>query len=236
MPPSSAGGSLIVLGLTLAALVAGRIYNVIVSPREKSKRRLVGTPRTVTGELQTGMARVTGKARRGRELLRAPLTHRPCLAYDFRVEVTSGDDWREVVHLREAGAFVVADEGGEALVEPGLNYELVLSDDVLGGTGWTDREPDPELLKRVVAMLDESEGPTDSWFNPRHVRYFEAALLEGELVSVYGAVIEEVHPDAERSGPRSLPVARVLRGTAEEPVRIGDGDVAADGMGIPYRA
>jgi hypothetical protein len=232
MPPSGAGGSLIVLGLTLAALVAGRIYNVLASPREKSKRRLVGTPRTVTGELGTGLARVTGKARRGRELLSAPLSDRPCLAFEFRVEITSGDDWAEVVRLRRACAFVVADEGGEALVEPGSNYELVLADDVRGGTGWRDPEPDPAHLARALAMLDESEQPGWSWLASRQVRYFEAALLEGELVSVFGAVLEEVHPEAQPAGPRSLPMARVLRGTVDEPVRIGDGEVAEDGLGL----
>jgi hypothetical protein len=62
-------------------------------------------------------------------------------------------------------------------------------------------------------------------------RCFEAILEEGELATVHGSALEDVHPEGERPGPRSLPMVRLLRGSADEPVRIGSGAVASDGLG-----
>jgi len=77
-----------------------------------------------------------------------------------------------------------------------------------------------QLLRQRDVRLENLMGYQSTF------RYFEAVLQEGDRVSVYGAVQVEVHPEGERIGPRALPVARVMRGTFEEPVRIGDGPLA----------
>src|SRR5688572_28875532 len=151
MSAAGAVSTLVLLGLVLGGLVARQVYRVIDSPREKTRRRLVGTRRTVIGELRAGTARVTGNVRRGRELLRAPISGRPCLAFEFRVEVSHGESWTEVVRGQKASPFMVADESGQAQVEPGHHFELVLAEDLRGGTGWMDHSPEPSHLAAVLA-------------------------------------------------------------------------------------
>ena len=85
MPPPVSDGSLIAFGLLAAAVAIRKVYRMVTSPREKSKRRLAGTRRTRTGELHNGLARIAGKAV-GREVLRSPVTDRACLAFELRVE------------------------------------------------------------------------------------------------------------------------------------------------------
>jgi len=219
---------MIVAGVVL--LVASGIYQAVFSHRARSRRRLVGTRRTPSGQLHDGLARVTGKAFRGREILRAPASERPCLAFDLCVEVSHGQGWREVVRRQEACPFLLRDETGEVHIEPDGHIDLLLAEEVRGGTTWPARVPDPAHLSRVLALLEEHDLPRAGWFSEDKVRYFEGALLEGGLVSVYGATIEETRSEAERTGPRTLPVARVLRGTVEEPLRIGGNDVAVAGL------
>jgi hypothetical protein len=219
---------MIIVGL--AILVAVWIYNVTVSPRAKTRRRLVRTPRTLTTRLHAGMARVTGRAMHGKELLRSPASDRPCVAFDFGVEVNDGSSgWCEVLRLRDVTPFLVRDEGGQARVEPGSHYELLLAESNRG-TDLYSRSPDPQELARVVALLPSNQRPSGHWLTSSSIRFFEAVLLEGDLVSILALVSEEVHPEEEPAGPRSLPVARVLRGTSERLMYIGGPDVAFDGL------
>jgi hypothetical protein len=218
-----------VIVVGLAALLGIRIFRSFLSRHARNKRRLVRTRRTLTSQLRPGMARVTGKAIKSRELLRAPASDRPCLAFDFGVEVNHGMGPLQLLRMQEVVPFIVRDEGGQAHVEPGTYYELVL-EEVNRGTDIYSRSPDPSELARVVALLPEGERPTGHWLTSSNIRFFEAALLEGDLVSILAPVTEEVHPESERTGPRALPLARVLRGTAERLMYIGGPEVAFDGL------
>jgi hypothetical protein len=215
--------------LCLVALVLWKVVDAAVSPEEKSRRRLLNTRRTPAADLTGGLARITGTARSGGETLRAPVSERACLAYRLSIQVDAGrSDWREVATLRGACTFTVTDETGEALIEPQGNYVLVLESDRRGGPARSAEQPQSPEMATVFRLLRQRDIALENMMGHHSTfRYVEAIVQEGDRVAVYGAVQVQVHPQGERGGPRGLPVARVFRGTFEEPVRIGDGALAA---------
>jgi hypothetical protein len=217
----------------MALVVIVTTYRWLSSRDRANRRRLVKTKRTQLHQLRPGIARVTGTVRRGPEVLLAPLSQRPCVAFEVRVEQYDGEDWGEKVRVREARPFAVVDETGEALVDPSLGFELLLDADVSGTDGgWFDDNAPFRESNAAQALLHAHGIRTETWFfeRPIRMRYFEGVVEEGELVSIYGPVIEGIDPQGEKVAPRSVPVARILRGSPDEPVRIGDGSVAREGL------
>jgi hypothetical protein len=225
----------VVVGVGMAAVFVGGLLKALTSPEEKNRRRLVGTPRTLTSQLRPGLARVTGRAKRASRLLQTPISHRPCVAFEAWVGIPTGDAWHKIFTARELVPFVLVDEAGEVPIEPDGHCELILEGDLRGGTDWVE-VPVEEHLARAVALLTAANAREGR--SPRRkpaVHYYEAALEEGDLVSVYGTAIEDVRPDGHQQGPRSLPTAMVMKGTARELLRIGDGPLGTDGLGLPSR-
>jgi len=216
----------------MAVTLGVELYRWVVSPRRRTLQRLSETPRTLVQHAR-GTVRVAGTVRSLGEPLRAPLSERDCVAYELRIEIWDGEDWAERVVRRAAVDFALVDESGEARVQPGRHYEILLPGDCILETEGDEVEPHPTPLRAAIGLLEaQGIGTRTFWFQ-RLIRFrcFEAILEEGELAAVYGSAVEEVHSEGERPGPRSLPMVRLLRGSAEEPVRIGSGAVASDGLG-----
>src|SRR5215831_15147909 len=80
--------------------------------------------------------RVVGRVRpRSREALRAPITGRPCVAFQVSIDESDGEGWAERLSLREAQSFVVVDESGRALVDADGPFELALVTDRQASSG-----------------------------------------------------------------------------------------------------
>jgi hypothetical protein len=208
--------------LTVVVAVGNRFWP---SRRRRIVRALASRPRALVHGAE-GTVRLTGRVRRNGGLLSSPLSGRPCVAYEFSVHEPirfSGNDggngWHCLVDMREATPFLVADESGEARIDPSGPFLMSLKYD-RGGESSGKHPGKHQDLASVLAAIDiASTGWLGGW---RRFRYAEGVLEEGELVSVSAASVLEVDQAGERAGPRSPPQRLVLRGTEEQPLLISD--------------
>ena len=145
--------------------------------------------------------------------------NRPCIAFHLLVEENAGrKGWRRLLEIREARPFVIADETGEALVDPTAGpFHLALNSDERGGTGWFDQIG--EAQRRALMSVGPAQSPGR---DGRKRQYQEGILREGETVAVGGCGVLEVSPDVVSVNPREPPQWLVLRGTSDEPLLISD--------------
>jgi hypothetical protein len=211
-------------GAALALLAFGAlglarvVYTELWGRDARTTRALSERPRTSIRDGADGIVRVTGRVRRRGELLKAPVSGRPCVAFQLLVEHHSGDGWGKLLELRDARPFVIADETGEALVDTAAGpFHLALNSDERGGTGLFDRIGEAQLQALMSVGAFESPGRTRG-----KRRYREGILREGETVAVGGRGVREVSAEAPSINPREPPQWLVLRGTADEPLLISD--------------
>jgi hypothetical protein len=214
--------------IALIVLAGGIVAAQSVWPtRNKRIRRALASRPEGQVEGSHGVVRLNGRIRRAGDLLLAPLSGRPCLAYEvvvdepYKLGTRGAGDWRRIVERREANPFLVADETGEARIDLTGPYELSLTRDFRGDTGrfthYTDKH------RALGAFLVAADVEPVECSAPRCYRYEEAVLEEGSHVSVsaYGEL--EVDPAGRSAGPREPPRRLVLRGTEEVPLLISDG-------------
>ena len=182
-------------------------------------------PRARIREIRDGLVRVTGQVRCHGELLRAPVSGRPCAAFHVLVEErrsfrTQDNGWTVLLDLQDARPFSVVDDSGQATVDTSGPMELALK-----GIRGPMRRPDPAKraqLEGVKRLLESRGFSTRTLLGlPRTLLYEETIVAEGQKISVDGLGIHEVASDGERGGPRE-PEHVVLRGTKEEPLLISD--------------
>jgi hypothetical protein len=186
--------------------------------RSRINRALAARPRALVHDAH-GTVRLTGRVRRIGDLLRAPLTGRPCVAYEVVVDEPGTGGWQRCVELREVRPFMVADESGEARIDSSGPFLMSLSYHRTGNTSAFSIYPG---LHEDLASLLSTEGVVStSWFGRwKRFRYGEAVLEEGGLVSVSAGSVLEVDPTGERANQRSPPERVVLRGTQALPLLI----------------
>jgi hypothetical protein len=222
----------VVAGALIAATLGLVALRNSVSPAGKARRAFARAERTQVCQVESGPVRIAGRVRAHGPLLRAPVSQRPCVAFDFVAESESSE---EDLRLREVGAFVVVDPSGEALVEPQGSFALDLAVDRAGGKGLLERRNDEEI-GRLRALLDSAGiSPSRLLGRDYSCRFREAILAVGDLVHVHGQARREVSPDGERRSERAPPEKVVIRGTAEQPVVIAD-DPGAGLLGLARRA
>src|SRR5262245_46666294 len=136
--------ALFVLGVGAAA------FRHVYDPGAGTKRKLAARPRVRIGQAGDGTIRVTGLVQPGGELLRAPLSGRPCVAFQLLVE-RDEEEPAPSLELRDARSFTIVDEGCQALVDTNGPYVLALVRDVTGATGWPNRHlPMHDTLARLL--------------------------------------------------------------------------------------
>ncbi len=211
-------------GAALALLAFGAlglarvVYIEFLSRDARTTRTLADRPRTSIRDGADGIVRVTGRVRRRGELLKAPVSGRPCVAFQLLVEDHDADGWGKLLELRDARPFVIADETGDALVDTAAGpFHLALHSDERGGTGLFDRIGAAQRQALMSVGAFESPGKTRG-----KRRYREGILREGEIVAVGGRGLREVSAEATSVNPRQPPQWLVLRGTADEPLLISD--------------
>src|SRR5262249_17265581 len=150
-------GPVIALGVSALLITSGQL---LWPTREKRLRRaLAALPGALVRDAN-GAVRVTGRLRGAGQLLEAPLSGRPCVAYAVAIDTPTGSGggrggpiWRSVVDLKRACPFFLADESGEARVDPAGPFLLVRAADVTGMT----KGPYPgkhEALSRFLESRD----------------------------------------------------------------------------------
>jgi hypothetical protein len=220
--------------LAFGALGLARVvYTEFLSRDARTTRTLAERPRTSARDGADGIVRLTGRVCRRGELLKAPVSGRPCVAFQLLVEHHGGEGWGKLLELRDARPFVIADETGEALVDTAAGpFHLALDPDERGGTGLFDRIGETQLQALMSVGAFESPGRTRG-----KRRYREGILREGETVAVGGRAVREVSAEATSVNPRQPPRWLVLRGSADEPLLISDSldAIAPDASRLPRR-
>lgn len=216
-------GPFVAIAVMAVLTVAGQL--LWPSRIRRIGRALAAQPRARVQEAH-GTVRLTGSVRRVGQLLQAPLSGRPCVAYELLIyePVRTGQglaSWYRLVEMRQAHPFVVADESGEARVDTSGPFLLALVHDRAGATGGLSWYPGKH---RELGLFLESAGFVPStWLGFwKPFRYAEGVLEEGELASVGGACDREVDPTGDRADARSPPERLVLRGTETLPLLITD--------------
>jgi hypothetical protein len=198
------------------------VYRTFFTPEARAKRALGGRPRALIGKSQGGEVHLVGRAHARGELLTAPVSRRPCLAYQLAIDVHRGRSWSRALDLADVRPFRVTDDTGEALVETATPTVLALEYDRSGSTGFFE-DIDEASLNIIKDLLEANGIETVTWIGTaKNLRYREGVLEEGETVSVGGAAARELDLKASPSGPRSLPVSFVVRGTGAVPLIISD--------------
>jgi hypothetical protein len=156
------------------------------------------------------------------EGLTAPVSRRPCVAYELIVEQKRSSraldgTWWHVLARREAVPFLVTSHAGRVEVHPDGHYVLDLTEDRIDKNGWLGPS-NVELFGNLVTELRLAGLYDDT----TSFRYREAVLEAGESVAVYGVFRREVRPDGEPGDSRRPPEVAVLRGTELEPLSITD--------------
>ncbi len=214
---------MVVVGVFVAVSAGRVIYADFLSPESRLKRALAGRRRVPIAEAQEGPVRMTGRARQVGDLLRAPVSQRPCIAFHLVIEERGVKyDWQKVLELTDARPFMLVDESGTALVEtvPGL-FSLALVPDRRGSRSIFGSNGDE--MKRVRALLGSTDVSTETMFGlEKTFRFSEGALLQGAHVSVGGQCAREIALDGDGATYREPPQRLVVRATAEERLLISN--------------
>lgn len=205
----------------IALAVGGVVFSMWwFSEDTKIRRTLKSTPTRAIATLQEGeVVRVTGRLRPAGDLLRAPLTGRPCAYYLVEVHESQkrgkSSTWVEIAQEVQRLDFEVVDATGTALVRMDAS-KVLLTRDMHSRSGLFDDANEAE--KAFLARCSE-ESTGFLGFN-RTLRYQEGVLEPDEMVTVLGRVTVD-----NRGGRRVV----TLGPAPDRPVLVSDeqGMVAA---------
>lgn len=154
------------------------------SPEQVARRKLRAVEAAPIGGLRPGQrVKVTGRVAL-RKALESPLQGRSCAYWAALVEEKAGkNSWRTVADRWEGVPFWIEDPTGRVHVDPGL-AKLALGTSRIGGSGTFD-DPGP---REAAALEQFGLSGTGLLGMNRHLRYSEASIDDGELVSVIGEV------------------------------------------------
>jgi len=210
------------LGVTLLAVVAVvAIARLVVtdafSHETRARQRLSRRARVAIAEAPDGLVRLTGRVHPMGEPLKAPISQRPCVAFQLVIRMKDGQGrWAKVQELEDARPFTLADESGQAVVDTAagpFSLSLVPSRSASSSFFLSDTAD----LRIVRAMLRSANIETENIFGHEHgVRFSEAVLLPASKAAVGGRCAREVALDGERAGYRDVPQRLIVRGTSEE--------------------
>ncbi|MBI4616654.1 MAG: hypothetical protein HY720_23790 [Planctomycetes bacterium] len=185
---------LVVIG---TAFAGGGVLLGFLSRGYRTKvRRIEETPTSEIRNVRPGLAEIRGRIKAGGEPLASPLSGKPCVYYDFKVEELhrrrsgrrggSSTQWRTVVRDRQTAPFWVDDGTGQAEVEI-EKADLILAADAHARSGFLQDAP-PEL----EGMLRERYGRSSQGliFN-KTMRYSETILEEGDDLFVLGTAVRD---------------------------------------------
>lgn len=154
-------------------------------------RRLVRAPHVSIAAAVAGQRQRLVGVVAGGQTLTAPLTGRPCVAYHAEVE-DEEIDGAGAVRAEDGVGFLIADDTGQALVEP-RGAELWLEQPAVAWRGALGARSDAEL-----GFVVGRAGRTAGWRPGMRVRCVERILAVGDRVAVIGHIVREPDPDGAR--------------------------------------
>ncbi len=196
------------------AFVAGAVALYVYattwgSEAARLRRSLKRLPQRPIAELSDGeMARVVGKVVLAEKKLAAPLTGRPCAAYESWVEeptkyYRSPGFWAQRAFEHKSVDFYIEDESGRVEVRSeGAEFALVRS---YRSTS-TGVSPSEGLEQAYLRAHDIIEKELVLY---KHLRFNEAALVEGEQACVMGRVTQSATDSDGAAGPLSFTRSQV---------------------------
>jgi hypothetical protein len=173
------------------------------------------------GELPESTAgRVIGEVHPLERVLESPLTGRACVYYVATVEERDvrWGAWTTLVTERKGAPFLLHDDSGRAIVEPG-GAEVALAFPIRSRSGTFD-----DATPAEEAFLARHGHASKTWGLRRSIRYTEAVIEPGAMIAVLGAGVREPDPEARPAeGYRSAPPTRLrLTSSRQHPLVIGD--------------
>ena len=185
---------------------------VVLDQSERVRRAFAAVHRrrrVAIAEAGEGPVLIRGKVALRAEQLTSPLTQRACVYYDVRIDdlmtaqgARGAPPSTEMLHQRDARAFLVTDETGTALVacDDLAEVSFVVAPEIsLSG----------RKLREATAVQGALFKLGIPGFGAIAVR--EAAIFVGDEVTVAGMGMSEVAPDGELAGYRSAPTRYVVR-------------------------
>jgi hypothetical protein len=200
----------------MAAMVATSGFLWWMHPRRRARRLLSRARDKALTALEDGdRVRVRGIARRREAGLTSPFTGRPCIGFRATIEQrgeTGG--WDEILSREDCLPFDLFASGVAARVEGPFLFGLEVD---------VRRELDGAPSSVAPAAL-ESFGPSllEVLGRGLRLRFCEAALEHEQPISVLGRASVSIDPGGWRGSLRGVPIKRVIRGTREEPIVLGD--------------
>jgi len=196
----------------LAGLLGIQAYLRSRRPRERARRAFARARNVPIGLIVDGQrACVTGTVGAAGAAMTSPIGGHSCVA--FRLEVKRADDedgYSPALTRDGGGAFSITDDTGTLQVEGPFLVTFHL------GSGWADVPHDD-----LDFLEEEGVKTTGTWGDTAFV-YREWLLEPGDTVSVLGLAFLEPDPTRASAGFRSAPLVPRMRGSAREPVVIGD--------------
>jgi hypothetical protein len=165
------------LAVGVGVIRAFQLYRRRQDEEERVKAALRSTVRTSIAKARDGVPlKIFGRARSAGHILRAPLSGRPCLVYDFHVERCRSDIWITAQRERDACELIVEDATGKAIVRA-TDAELQLDQDASASASFTEPPTGPykEFLEGI-----------GTGFGHDPVRVSEGVIEEGEFIAVLG--------------------------------------------------
>lgn len=213
-----------IAGMTISgSVLAYRGIRRYMSPENQLKRQLRDTPRRTLAELAEGTpARIVGKADALDDVLEAPLTGRTCLYYTAIVEVSEGQNWREIIREDRAVMFTIDDGTARAIVDPSRS-KVALDYDGKSSSGTFDKPNE-----RETAFLEAHKTASKHGLFNRNLRYREATIGVGDTIAIFGAAVREPDPDAQpEASYRGDPPTRLrMTSSPKHPMMISDSPLA----------
>jgi hypothetical protein len=220
-----------VLGPILVIFAVAGIGTLVIFVRwfrsdERAVRQQLATAhRTRIGDVTGGVVCVAGRVALARQVLEAPVSRRPCAAFQVTMFVDEGDSSLHGARIAQATAFWVDDGSGRALVDPGAHFVLALK------RATASAQPrGAAAVAALWSLLEERGVPRSAGWREWRVRLEERILVAGDEVTVGGHALAELHVEGQSDGPRRPPTCLVLRaGGSREPLLVGHTDeVRAD--------
>lgn len=212
------------MGVAIAVVVAsvvGITLAIVFAERARLLRWMRKQPRRAIGDAVDGeVVRLVGRVALTGAPLVAPLTGRPCAAWqvvveEYRSNGKSGS-WRKVGHAHDGTEFVLDDGTGRAVIEPrAARVEMVFDQTTKSGTF-----DDPTAIEEALLARLGLRGR--GWLFNKSLRYQEGALEPGETIAVVGCVHREPDPHGGGGGYRTAPMRTRIGGAGERGLVITD--------------
>lgn len=203
--------------ILLFVLSTGAVAGIWLRTKRWTERKLLRSAISPIAQLpENTHGRLVGRAEVLGEPLMSPLTQRPCVYYIVKVE--EGDPWVDVAQEERGVPFRLVDASGHAIVDP-QGAEVALDFDRVSKTSfWDGANPIQEAFLARCGKKSTRLGMN------KRLRFREAVISVGELISVGGSGVREPDPDATpRDGYREeLPTRLRLTSSPKFPLLISD--------------